>query len=110
MYISYWLPGHNYNELREEHTSTSYRLILNQNYDKSRRIIHNGLLLLYATDTLHDIANVTAVKDWETSCYRLTRSVFSEAVSALYVRQYAPKYLETLVSRVILFFQSILPL
>jgi len=73
------------------------------NCDKSRRIIHNGLLLLYATDTLYDIANVTAIKDWEASCYRLTRNVFGEAVSALYVRQYTPKYLETLVNRVILF-------
>ncbi|XP_011867543.1 PREDICTED: neprilysin-1 [Vollenhovia emeryi] len=73
----------------------------------SRRIIHNGLLLLYATDTLHDIANVTAVKDWADSCYRLTRSVFGEAVSALYVRQYTPKYLETLVNRVTALFERV---
>ncbi|KAG5321089.1 NEP protein, partial [Pseudoatta argentina] len=72
----------------------------------SRRIIHNGLLLLYA-DTLHDIVNVTAVKDWEDSCYRLTKSIFSEAVSVLYVRQYTPKYLETLVNRVIALFERV---
>lgn len=75
--------------------------LFGHNCDKLQRIIHNGLLLLYATDTLHDIVNVTAVKDWEASCYSLTRSSFSEAVSALYVRQYAPKYLETLAKRVI---------
>ncbi|XP_018342778.1 PREDICTED: neprilysin-1-like [Trachymyrmex septentrionalis] len=72
----------------------------------SRRIIHNGLLLLYA-DTLHDIVNVTAVKDWEDSCYRLTKSTFSEAVSALYVRQYTPKYLEILVNRVTALFERV---
>ncbi|KAL0115549.1 hypothetical protein PUN28_010815 [Cardiocondyla obscurior] len=73
----------------------------------SRRIIHNGLLLLYATDTLHDIVNVTAVKDWETSCYRLTKTIFGEAVSALYVRQYSPKYLETLINRVTALFERV---
>ncbi|XP_018056430.1 PREDICTED: neprilysin-1-like [Atta colombica] len=72
----------------------------------SRRIIHNGLLLLYA-DTLHDIVNVTAVKDWEDSCYRLTKSIFSEVVSVLYVRQYTPKYLETLVNRVTALFERV---
>ncbi|EZA60236.1 Endothelin-converting enzyme [Ooceraea biroi] len=73
----------------------------------SKRIIHNGLLLLYAMDTLHDIVNVTAVKDWEASCYGLTKSLFSEAVSALYVRQYTPKYLDTLVNRVTALFQRV---
>ncbi|XP_017883535.1 neprilysin-1-like isoform X2 [Ceratina calcarata] len=66
----------------------------------SRRIIHNGLLLLYATNTLHDIVNVTASKDWELSCFKLTKDVFSEVVGALYVRQYTPQYLETLANRV----------
>ncbi|XP_011137459.1 neprilysin-1 [Harpegnathos saltator] len=73
----------------------------------SRRIIHNGLLLLYATDTLYDIVNVTAVKDWEASCYRLTRGAFSEMTSALYVRQYTPKYLETLAKRVTVLFERV---
>lgn len=73
----------------------------------SKRIIHNGLLLLYATDTLYDIVNVTAVKDWEASCYRLTKGLFSEAISALYVRQYTPKYLDTLVNRVTALFQRV---
>ncbi|CAL7951057.1 unnamed protein product [Xylocopa violacea] len=66
----------------------------------SRRIIHNGLLLLYATDTLHDIVNVTASKDWELSCFKLTKNVFSEVVGALYVQQYTPQYLEKLANRV----------
>ncbi|XP_071650462.1 neprilysin-1 isoform X1 [Temnothorax longispinosus] len=73
----------------------------------SKRIIHNGLLLLYAMDTWHDIANVTAVKDWEAPCYQLTRSVFGEAISALYVRQYTPKYLEILVDRVTALFKRV---
>ncbi|XP_076284156.1 neprilysin-1 isoform X4 [Lasioglossum baleicum] len=66
----------------------------------SRRIIHNGLLLLYATDTLHDIVNVTASKNWELSCFKLTKEVFSEVVGALYVQQYSPQHLETLANRV----------
>ncbi|XP_031366733.1 neprilysin-1-like isoform X5 [Apis dorsata] len=66
----------------------------------SRRIIHNGLLLLYATDTLHDIVNVTGSKDWKLSCFKLTKEVFGEVVGALYVQQYTPQYLETLANRV----------
>ncbi|XP_043792459.1 neprilysin-1-like isoform X1 [Apis laboriosa] len=66
----------------------------------SRRIIHNGLLLLYATDTLHDIVNVTGSKDWKLSCFKLTKDVFGEVVGALYVQQYTPQYLETLANRV----------
>lgn len=64
------------------------------------RIIHNGLLLLYATDTLHDIVNVTGSKDWKLSCFKLTKEVFGEVVGALYVQQYTPQYLETLANRV----------
>ncbi|KAK1117273.1 hypothetical protein K0M31_016823 [Melipona bicolor] len=63
-------------------------------------IIHNGLLLLYATDTLHDIVNVTGSKNWDLSCFKLTKDVFSEVMGALYVRQYTPQYLETLANRV----------
>ncbi|KAI4501551.1 hypothetical protein M0802_003428 [Mischocyttarus mexicanus] len=66
----------------------------------SRRIIHNGLLLLYAADTLHDIVNVTASKDWDNSCYKLTKNIFGEIVGALYVQQYSLQYLETLANRV----------
>ncbi|XP_012226290.1 neprilysin-1 [Linepithema humile] len=73
----------------------------------SKRIIHNGLLVLYAMDTLHDIVNVTAIQDWEVFCYKLTKSLFSEAVSALYVRQHTPKYLETLVNRITALFERV---
>ncbi|XP_043676483.1 neprilysin-like [Vespula pensylvanica] len=66
----------------------------------SRRIIYNGLLLLYAADTLHDIVNVTASKDWDNSCYKLTKNIFGEIVGALYVQQYSSEYLETLGNRV----------
>ncbi|XP_070166397.1 neprilysin-1 isoform X3 [Polyergus mexicanus] len=41
------------------------------------------------------------------SSKRLTRSVFSEAISALYVRQYTPKYLETLINRVTVLFERV---
>lgn len=59
------------------------------------------MLILYAMDTLHDIVNITAIEEQEAPCYKITRSIFSEAVSALYVRQYTPQYLKTLANRVI---------
>ena len=64
------------------------------------RIIHNGLLLLYAVDTLHDIVNVTASENWNESCSKLTKDVFGEIVGALYVQQYRPDHLDTLANRV----------
>ncbi|XP_043274148.1 neprilysin isoform X3 [Venturia canescens] len=66
----------------------------------SKRVIHNGLLLLYAVDTLHDIVNVTASAHWNESCSKLTKNIFGEIVGALYVQQYRPDYLETLANRV----------
>lgn len=65
-----------------------------------QRVIHNGLLLLYAVDTLHDIVNVTASANWNESCSKLTKNIFGEIVGALYVQQYRPDYLETLANRV----------
>lgn len=44
--------------------------------------------------------NVTASKNWDLFCFRLTKDVFSEIVGALYVQQYTPHYLETLSNRV----------
>ncbi|XP_054011540.1 neprilysin-1-like isoform X2 [Hylaeus anthracinus] len=73
----------------------------------SRRIIHNGLLLLYAVDTLHDIVNVTASNNWDLSCFKLTKNVFSEIVGALYVQQYTPQQLETLANRVAGLFERV---
>lgn len=64
------------------------------------RVVHNGLLLLYAVDTLHDIVNVTASNNWNVSCSKLTRNLFSEMVGALYVQQYKPQYLQLLAGRV----------
>ncbi|XP_044585974.1 endothelin-converting enzyme 1-like isoform X1 [Cotesia glomerata] len=66
----------------------------------SKRVVHNGLLLLYAVDTLHDIVNVTASNNWNVSCSKLTRNLFSEMVGALYVQQYKPQYLQLLAGRV----------
>ncbi|XP_051159480.1 neprilysin-1-like [Leptopilina boulardi] len=72
-----------------------------------KRVIHNGLLLLYSSDTLYDIVNVTASENWNTSCYHLTKNVFSEAVGALYVQQYKPQFLETLANRVTALFERL---
>lgn len=63
-------------------------------------MIHNGLLVLYATDVLHDVANVTASKNWTETCLTLTKTTFSEPVGTLYVQQYKPDFLELLVNRV----------
>lgn len=63
-------------------------------------MIHNGLLVLYATDVLHDIVNVTASKNWSEDCVKLTKNIFGQAVGMLYVQQYNPNFLELLVNRV----------
>ncbi|XP_015109217.1 neprilysin-2 [Diachasma alloeum] len=73
----------------------------------SKRIVHNGLLLLYAVDTLHDIVNVTASDNWNVSCSKLTSNLFAEAVGAVYVQQYKPHHLETLANRVEKLFERI---
>ncbi|XP_023244944.1 endothelin-converting enzyme-like 1 [Copidosoma floridanum] len=73
----------------------------------SKRMIHNGLLVLYATDILHDIVNVTANENWSENCVRLTKNVFSDAVGMLYVQQYNSDYLELLVNRVGVLFERI---
>ncbi|KAG7200209.1 hypothetical protein KM043_000641 [Ampulex compressa] len=72
-----------------------------------KRTIHNGLLLLYAADTLYDIVNVTASRDWSLSCFKLTKDIFSEIVGALYVQQYTPENLETLANRVAGLFERV---
>ncbi|XP_015589308.1 neprilysin-1 [Cephus cinctus] len=73
----------------------------------SRRVVHNGLLLLYAADTLHDVVNVTASKNWNVSCSNMAKSMFSFAVGALYVQQYDPQYLDTIANRVEILFERI---
>lgn len=70
-------------------------------------MIHNGLLVLYATDVLHDIVNVTANENWTESCVKLTKNVFSEAVGMLYVQQYKPNFLDLLVNRVKFYFYNV---
>lgn len=63
------------------------------------RVVHNALLLLYARDRLSELLNATN-RDQGRFCSRLTTGVFSQAVSALYVRQYPPNYLKSLEERV----------
>ncbi|KAK0098161.1 hypothetical protein PV326_010738 [Microctonus aethiopoides] len=70
-------------------------------------IVHNGLLFLYAVDYLHDIINVTASDNWNVTCSKMTQSVFSEILGAVYVQQYKPQYLEVLSSRVNNLFERI---
>ncbi|XP_046614383.1 neprilysin-3-like isoform X1 [Neodiprion virginianus] len=73
----------------------------------SRRIIHNGLLLLYARDTLHDVVNVSASKNWNASCSKLSTAVFSSAVGALYVQQYSQQHLNSVADKVTRLFDRI---
>ncbi|XP_012267050.2 neprilysin-1 isoform X2 [Athalia rosae] len=73
----------------------------------SRRIIHNGLLLLYARDTLHDVVNVSASENWNASCSKLSTAVFSSAVGALYVQQYNQQYLNAVADKVTRLFDRI---
>ncbi|XP_031780463.1 neprilysin-1 isoform X2 [Nasonia vitripennis] len=73
----------------------------------SKRVIHNGLLVLYATDVLHDIVNASASKNWSEDCVKLTKNVFGEAVGMLYVQQYDPDFLQLLVNRIAALFERI---
>lgn len=64
-------------------------------------MVHNSLLLVYATDILHELVNSTMSDNNRPGfCTRVTVSVFSKAVSALYITQYTPQYLQHLNSRV----------
>ncbi|XP_014222216.1 neprilysin-1-like isoform X1 [Trichogramma pretiosum] len=73
----------------------------------SKRMVHNGLLVLYATDILYDIVNVTANRNWSENCVKITKNIFSEAVGTLYVQQHKPDFLELLVNRVAVLFERI---
>ncbi|PNF32145.1 hypothetical protein B7P43_G02843 [Cryptotermes secundus] len=64
------------------------------------RVIHNALLLVFARDILHELINTTATPDWSGFCTRVTINVFAKAVSALYVRQFSPQFLEELRKQV----------
>ncbi|KAK0089205.1 hypothetical protein PV325_008517 [Microctonus aethiopoides] len=97
-------------------TSTSHNLYDNDIQSNDRlvyvyvtapRVVHNGLLFLYAVDYLHDIINVTASDNWNVTCSKMTQSVFSEILGAVYVQQYKPQYLEVLSSRVNNLFERI---
>uniref|UniRef100_A0A1B6DC90 Peptidase M13 C-terminal domain-containing protein n=1 Tax=Clastoptera arizonana TaxID=38151 RepID=A0A1B6DC90_9HEMI len=61
------------------------------------RIVHNALLLVYATDVLHEIVNTTLnEKERPRFCMGVTVKALSQAVSALYVTQYSKEYLKHL--------------
>ncbi|XP_069672464.1 endothelin-converting enzyme-like 1 [Periplaneta americana] len=64
------------------------------------RVVHNALLLVFARDILHELINATATPDWPGFCTRVTINVFTKTVSALYVRQFSPQYLEELRKQV----------
>lgn len=64
------------------------------------RVVHNALLLVFARDILHELVNATATPDWSAFCTRVTISVFTKAVSALYVQQFSLQYLEELRKQV----------
>jgi len=63
-------------------------------------VVHNALLLVFARDILHELVNTTATPDWSGFCTRVTISVFTKTVSALYVQQFSPQYLEELRKQV----------
>ncbi|RZF42294.1 hypothetical protein LSTR_LSTR003912 [Laodelphax striatellus] len=63
------------------------------------RVVHNSLLLIYATDILHELVNSTT-SNRSLYCVRVAASVYSQAVSAMYVTQYSPQYIQQLGERV----------
>ncbi|KAG8247652.1 hypothetical protein J6590_056435 [Homalodisca vitripennis] len=65
------------------------------------RIIHNTLLLIFATDILNELVNSTlSDNDRPSFCMKVCMNVMSQPVSALYVTQYTPQYLHHLSVRV----------
>ncbi|KDR19260.1 Endothelin-converting enzyme-like 1 [Zootermopsis nevadensis] len=71
------------------------------------RVVHNALLLVFARDILHELVNATATPDWSAFCTRVTISVFTKAVSALYVQQFSLQYLEELRKQVTQMFRHL---
>lgn len=68
------------------------------------RIIHNAVLLVFATDILNELVNSTVSdNDRSAFCMRVSMNVMSQPVSALYVTQYTPQYLHHLSVRVRLY-------
>lgn len=79
-------------------------LFLKLKSDHNCSIIHNGLLLLFARDSLMELVNTTAIANLESYCAQVATTHFTSAVSALYVRQYSQTYLAELQTRVNIFF------
>lgn len=46
--------------------------------------MYNGLLMIFATDTLLELVDVTDAPDWGIKCTRVTMKVFPRAVGAMY--------------------------
>jgi hypothetical protein len=85
-------------------TSSDYKWDYTAEYPRTLiiccRVIHNALLLVFARDILYELINTTATPDWSGFCTRVTINVFTKAVSALYVRQFSPPFLEDLSKQV----------
>lgn len=65
------------------------------------RQIHNGILLVYATDILYVLANSTAyTKDKESYCTKITGMILGEPVNALYASQFKQEFLRHQNSKV----------
>ncbi|XP_026273433.2 endothelin-converting enzyme 2 isoform X2 [Frankliniella occidentalis] len=59
-------------------------------------VVHNGLLMIFATDSLLELVDVTDAPDWAVKCTRVTMQVFPKAVGALYASVWPHEDLENL--------------
>ncbi|XP_034250494.1 neprilysin-3-like [Thrips palmi] len=59
-------------------------------------VVHNGLLMIFATDSLLELVDVTDTPDWAIKCTRVTMQVFPKAVGAMYARLWSKEELAAL--------------
>lgn len=65
-----------------------------------RRTVHNAVLALFAGDSLLELVDAAAVAKDDAGCVRVSVSLFSREVAALYVQQFPQQLLNDLKSQV----------
>ncbi|KAI5706270.1 hypothetical protein M8J75_006481 [Diaphorina citri] len=89
--------------------SPSYLINLNLMLTRfDPRHIHNGILLVYATDILYVLANSTAyTKNKESYCTKITGMILGEPVNALYASQFKQEFLRHQNAKINKLFQGL---
>ncbi|KAJ1529688.1 hypothetical protein ONE63_006443 [Megalurothrips usitatus] len=59
-------------------------------------VVHNGLLMIFAADSLLDLVDVKESPDWAVKCTRVTMQIFPKEVGAMYARLWSREELTSL--------------